>query len=332
MNRRTNNSLKTRGFTLVELMVSIFIVSIIATFILVALNDVRERARERRAETQVARIHQILMARLDEYRVRSVPVRSLPTTNPNLVAEARLLVLRDLMRLEMPDRKTDVTDPPVNLPNPMNGMNRLVASPPALYRSYQRRAMRSTGAASVADLQTENFWTSEHQGSECLYMVLSAIQEGETNAVEFFKASEVGDTDGDGMLEILDPWERPIEYLRWAPGVLSPIQDQDRTVAADPFDAVKKDRRWSDAASPIPFALYPFVVSSGPDEQFGLVLDDPDTGEFLRYSQTASGGPYPNDPYTEISAGGTPVRLGQIFPAGNGQWGDNIHNHATEDN
>lgn len=327
MNRLTNNSQHTRGFTLVELMVAIFIVTILASFILLALNDVRERARERRAETQVRRIHELLMQRLDEYRTRSVPVNTVGNANTRAIAEQRLLVLRDLMRMEIPDRKTDVTDPPVNAA--YSGLN---GRPPALQRAYQRRAMRSTTATSIADLRTENDWTSQHQGSECLYMVLSAIQEGDSNGIEFFKQSEIGDTDGDGMLEILDPWGKPIEFLRWAPGVNSPIQVQDRDEAADPFDLVKRDRRWG-AATPEPFALYPFVVSGGPDETIGLVLDDPDAGEYLHYSNTFYGGnAYPNDPYTEISAAGTPVKLGQIFPIGNNFWGDNIHNHAAEDN
>ena len=43
------------------------------------------------------------------------------------------------------------------------------------------------------------------------------------------------DTDGDGMKEILDAWGNPIEFLRWAPGLRSLIQDGD-PAHADPFD------------------------------------------------------------------------------------------------
>jgi hypothetical protein len=61
-------------------------------------------------------------------------------------------------------------------------------------------------------------WTGQHQGAECLYLILSGIREGDKGGLEFFKETEIGDVDGDGMPEVLDAWGNPIEFLRWAPG------------------------------------------------------------------------------------------------------------------
>ncbi|MCR9118319.1 MAG: type II secretion system GspH family protein, partial [bacterium] len=178
--RHLRSSSNRRGFTLVELMVSIFVIAILASFLLMAMSGVRERAKERRALTQVVRVQELLMRRLDDYRVRSVPLRVSAGANPRLIPLARLLVIRDLMRLEMPDRKSDVIDPPAILPGSFAPLqSRLTASAPALQGVYQRRAMRATGSATLAQLDAN--WSIQNQNSECLYLVLSALQEGEAN-------------------------------------------------------------------------------------------------------------------------------------------------------
>lgn len=313
-------------------MVSIFVIAILASFLLMAMSGVRERAKERRALTQVVRVQELLMRRLDDYRVRSVPLRVSAGANPRLIPLARLLVIRELMRLEIPDRKSDVIDPPVGLPSSFGAITSRLsggsASPPALHGVYQRRAMRATGSATLAQLEAN--WSIQNQSSECLYLVLSALQEGEANGTDFLKDSEVGDTDGDGMLEVLDPWEKPIVFLRWAPGAFTPLQTPNRNEAPDPFDLVKKDPRWGDPADAAPFALYPLVISGGPDEQLGVVLDDSTTP--LRYINTQyAGNPFPNDPFTIVNdAAVGNVGLGQSNNASASA--DNIISHALEAN
>jgi hypothetical protein len=104
------------------------------------------------------------------------------------------------MRMELPDRKSDVTDNPV-----------VMSVIPSLTRSYRRMALRATN-------NTIANWTTQHQGSECLYLILATIKDGDKSALEYFTPDEIGDVDGDGMKEILDGFGQPIEFLRWAPG------------------------------------------------------------------------------------------------------------------
>ena len=59
-------------------------------------------------------------------------------------------------------------------------------------------------------------------------MILAGIREADATGLEAFEDSEIGDTDDDGMPEILDPWGRPIYFLRWAPGYVSALQDPQR--------------------------------------------------------------------------------------------------------
>src|SRR5438046_3713851 len=87
---------------------------------------------------------------------------------------------------------------------------------PSLQKSSQRIAMRSVSAANLAALSAA--WTEQNQGSECLYLILSTMRDGDKSALDYFDATEIGDTDNDGMKEILDGWGTPIEFIRWPAG------------------------------------------------------------------------------------------------------------------
>jgi hypothetical protein len=124
----------------------------------------------------------------------------------------RLTALRDLMRMELPDRKNDVVFPPCDYhPDPTIGLS---MSPPSLWNSYRRRTWRNLGTTSGSF----GGWTEQHQGAECLYLILSTIRDGDKAALDYFTADEIGDTDGDLMPEILDGWGSPIEFIRWPAG------------------------------------------------------------------------------------------------------------------
>ncbi len=150
-------------------------------------------------------------------------------------------------------------------------------------------------------------------------MILATIQDGDSNGLSFFSQSEIGDVDGDKMPEILDPWERPIEFLRWPAG----LQDSELNDVAnpDPFDPNQTDPRFADPVATNPFILMPLILSAGPDEQYGIVLDDTPA---LHYKSTAVA-PFfvANDPYVKLQM---PVgqQLGVRISAG---YEDNIHNH-----
>ena len=93
-----------RAFTLAELLVVILVITILSSMSLFAMHGVREDARERRARAQVARVNELIMQKWEEYRTRAVPMRIPPRTDPRVAAGMRLNALRELMRMELPDR------------------------------------------------------------------------------------------------------------------------------------------------------------------------------------------------------------------------------------
>ena len=274
------------GFTLVELMVVVMIISILATYITVAMYGAMERARITRTQTQIRKIETVIATMYHDYQSRRVPI-STAGAGPLLAAKARLDGLRELMRMEMPDRIFDVDDPPAT------GIQR-----PARSRAY-KRAMDNNP-------QGPNAWSHTFQGAECLYLIMATHTDGNRKGTDFFNESEIGDTDGDGMKEILDAWGNPIEFLRWAPGLRSLIQDGD-PAHADPFDprGVYSDLDGDGDADT--YAIHPYIFSPGPDGEFDTVTDHmtDDDATRLHYSMiTPKNNPY-DVPEGDVSQLGT---------------------------
>lgn len=326
-----------RGFTLVELLMVVAIISILAALAVTALAGAAEEGRRARAESQITKIDSLLTRKWNEYRYRQIPIRIPSGTSPAVAARCRLNALRDLMRMEMPDRFHDIVDGPV-VATPANPY--VITARPSLSNAYYRKLSASTGTTSPA-------WDQ----AECLYLILSEIRDGEDSALQYFMPSEIGDIDSDGLNEILDPWGTPIMWLRWAPGhsaytnedaelagltipiidfAVTTFQVPNGTLRPDPFDPLKIDNRWLDqtAGAMKPFELKPLIWSAGPDKVHDILISPADaTGApTLRYQQTTP----PNDPYVVIVSANNRW-IGVPYDAdGDGQYlhSDNITSHA----
>lgn len=287
-----------RGVTLIELLVTIMIISILAAAVLGVAAVAGETAREAKTKAIISRIHSLLMEHYDTYTSRRVKLRpevldaisGMNTTTAKkgqAKAEARLYALRELILMEMPDRWSDVL---------LNSVGTPPASSTFRYPIYLDVSNTNSGRTELADLYRRTFLriaasenkisestntTDEildNQGAECLYMVvMNACGDGEARTL--FPESSIGDTDGDGAPEFLDGWGHPIDFLRWAPGFRSDAQvnANDLDSASTPSDA------WAAAAASDhdqfdlyrtdtnAFRLLPLVFSVGRDEEGGLV-------------------------------------------------------------
>jgi prepilin-type N-terminal cleavage/methylation domain-containing protein len=240
-----------RSFTLVELMVTIAILGILAAMMMGALAVTRASARQAATKATITKLHNIIMAKYESYRTRRVPLSDqemqriavayygLPSNQPlppHLAALIRLRALRDIMRMEMPERWTDVLNvstvliPPATPGPPPTPMPRtsLSWSYYATFYPTWAAAYAAEGTLPVAKQQRLRA-IHEHAPSECLYRVVMGCGE---DARRQFRAGEIGDTDNDGFPEFLDGWGRPIFFLRWAPG----FNDSDVQTNVIPFD------------------------------------------------------------------------------------------------
>jgi len=261
-----NSQLATRhAVTLVELLITITIITILSASFLGVSNLAMESAREARTKTTIGKIHSLLMEKWAEYATRRVDVNlnvkqqfksnieadtSLTNTQKARLigrgnADLRLLATRELMKLEMPDRWSDVLLNGVPTSSPLaagvNGPS-ILSSLPALTSTYRRRyfALRSQDTTPLDGNRIR-----QHQGAECLYMTVM-LSTGDGEARTLFSESDIGDTDGDGAPEFLDGWGRPIDFIRWPAGFWERsdlmggplLADQDH----DPLDLFRRDQ------------------------------------------------------------------------------------------
>ncbi len=200
---RTSLRGRRASFTLVELMVVSSIIAILASAVLVAMYGVMEQAKVVRTKAQVAKLHEMIMVKWQSYNTRALRVTLPPLTQPSSgpprrwpvipepfvdtdgngrwttgesytdniangiydsgLARVRLDMLRDLMRMELPDRISDLVGTPAAIwPAPMPS--------PALWQSYRRRADAAIKAkhGPSGDWMNSAHWSPRQQGAECL--------------------------------------------------------------------------------------------------------------------------------------------------------------------
>jgi prepilin-type N-terminal cleavage/methylation domain-containing protein len=277
------------GLTLVELLITILIISILAGLILGVAALAGETAREAHSRHMVTRLHNLLMEHYRTYTTRRVRLRPQveqainalnisPAAKGQQLAEARLYALRELMLMEVPDRWSNVvlnqvgSAPfyPVYFPERTDLSN-------VYLRRYNNLVGRVNAITGSANTDAE---IMANQSAECLYLVIT-LATGDGEARTLFGESTIGDTDGDGAPEFLDGWGHPIQFLRWAPGFDSLIQINANTLGTRPGKA-NDNPTWETAAradhDPFDvfrtdlgaFRLVPLIYSAGRDEELGI--------------------------------------------------------------
>lgn len=297
----------------------IAIIGVLTSMSLMVLADAANSSNASRTKVQIRKINNYVMDRWESYETRQIRLNrsqsSLPS-DPKDAAQVRLYALRVLMRMELPDRMSDIigyTDQK-NLSDNVDenalesltayykrvtdsGANPIVVPSPgfelptdffdnALNDFYFDQVVRAVVATNNNPNNGVVTWEKllSNQSSECLYLILLSAQDEYGNGTDFFSDSEIGDTDDDGLYEILDAWGTPINFLRWAPGlsentatIRSPAQPG--TVPdvpdPDPFDPLRSDPRLNDEQlENDTFRLVPLIVSAGTDREFGIWFRD----------------------------------------------------------
>jgi prepilin-type N-terminal cleavage/methylation domain-containing protein len=326
-----------RGFTLVELLVVIVILTMLSALVVVALRGAQESAREAKTKATIAKLHGIVMEIHESYRTRRVPITIPPGMSPSVAAQMRLQALRDLMRMEMPEGWNDVTLDPIT-----------PIARPSLSQAYYSRFNQARVYLTTPVVQGGQGLTQaeamellgRYGSAECLYAIVSMAGE---DAIGQFAADEIGDVDGDGLREFVDGWGNPIAFLRWAPGFVdsdlqpNPGDDlQARQYAAindhDPFDPRRIDmsRDHTDPNDPPRgWRLVPLIYSAGRDGIYDINTGGP---QFA----------FTGNPYFAPGPPPLPLRIGAPVdsindsktatgpPNGSLDHYDNIHNHSIE--
>lgn len=337
-NKQQSKSLRSRrllpSFTLVELLIAITIMGIMIGMVLYTLAGARRDSLTARTRGTIKKLNEIVITRWEEFRYRAIkvnvpddillPSRDMGPGNsmmaplsPREGARLRMIILRDVMRMEFPDRFTDITTSPCfykaaadsgdNQPPFTNAWPdtpfTLDRSVPSLYNTFRRKlglvALTTSNMPATAPITTVavgsrpvGFPSETLQSAELLYMIVANSNHNGANGLEYFRPSEIADTDNDGFPEFVDAWGNPILWMRWPAGygvvnstTLTPQQIansrtpdsvlNDRSVP-DPMDPLHTDWRWTHpgfANVSKPWMLIPLIVSAGPDGLFDMRTD-----------------------------------------------------------
>jgi prepilin-type N-terminal cleavage/methylation domain-containing protein len=249
-NHHRRNAIR-QGFTLLELLVVVTIIGVLASLSVTVLYGITDQANEEATNATIQKIDSLLQKRIQAFertwnRGGAFKDRYVAAAN-GLLQQDRIYGVRDevvdilakkvAMRHNFPQRHEDllllgflrggatgVTD---FLPN-----GNLKTAPPADPDNIKLRTERyidTTGnliADAVDRTATDSsllpttqtmFIQDETVSSELLYYFL--INSGSFGALaagtDQFKASEIADTDDDGLLEFVDSWGNPLQFYRW---------------------------------------------------------------------------------------------------------------------
>lgn len=232
------------GFTLTELMVVITIIMFLAMAVTATLYGAAEAAKRMRTEQTINKLSSQLVPRWESYMTRRLPLNP-PVSGQALAGQKlrttamipgsamwNLWAKRELLRMDFPDRYTDLTFTPVFLCSPPStiGAN-LMPYYSDMSRMYQRMVMQNTGNTLTKAITTIAL---QHSSAECLYMIITGNVQDNELAGTAFSPNEIGDNDNDYMPEFLDAWGNSIEFLRWAPGFNSDLQPVFSISSSDP--------------------------------------------------------------------------------------------------
>lgn len=229
---------RTRGrlaFTLVELLLVIAIIAVLASMAVGVMAQAQNDSAISATRSRIQILESLFETELENYEVRRSPVPlnvigSLVNNVPDAtwadsgpsdaafllhVKNMKRMIMADVIRAEMPEGSVPAV-PELVFPTPPFSayLSSLGLDPRVLVRYAPKSVYRWTGR--TVDSAAAN--------SENLYTILSRIDLDGTPAVDTLGSAAIGDSDGDGELEIVDAWGEPIVF-QFRQQVLAPSPD-----------------------------------------------------------------------------------------------------------
>lgn len=229
-----------RGFTLTELLVTVAIITALASMTAAAVSAAGGNRKKLQTRTLIAKLDSIIAAQYASYASRNVDVA--PGTT-------RGETLRTIARGDLPDTWSTVA---------------ALAGKSSTDLTIHQRAYVDIWK-SIGD-QKKQIVPAEHADAECLF--LAVMHGGLSDCLDCESLRiDVGDKDGDGMPEFLDAWNNPVGFILEPQKLqLPPGSGKDFFSATLPFDPVvasSLDTRGG--------MMRPLIVSAGPNGAFGLL-------------------------------------------------------------
>lgn len=267
------------GMTLVELLVTLVIISILTSLSMAGLAVARNSARRSKTEATIRKLSEIILPYYEQYETRRPNVGNASAVaalanGRTYLTDAKQTAIRRLMTLELPERVSDFrnaftvsatdipTAPPLTITYGGGGGATATAIigevPPAARRYFLLTSLRNAdGTLQRAADGSVSFINAT--SSELLHLIVTRGPVADPDIIAHFREDEVRDTDGNGLPEFVDGWNRPIAFRRWPVGFASPMQPIDGSL-----------RNIEPLVSSNGHRLVPLIFSAGPDGSYDI--------------------------------------------------------------
>jgi competence protein ComGC len=272
-----------QAFTLVEMLIVCTIIVMLVALTLFAVSKTALSAKIAKTRTTVQKIDTAMQQIFETYEGKFAVIKKRIATDDetkDLLKETQQKIAahftRDLMRMEMPQNAAEVHTEPIQMT--IGTEKYAVEKSPLL--DYYRSATDGKVPSSA----------------ELLFLI---IQNLSPETLEAFQSSEIADTNDNGLLEFVDAWGRPIQFLRWAPAFSDSDLQQNVLALCEPKYVPQRDiavnRNWWETNingslrtamkkardkhpdllderqdAPPGWFLYPLIYSAGPDGKYGI--------------------------------------------------------------
>jgi prepilin-type N-terminal cleavage/methylation domain-containing protein len=274
-----------RGMTLVELMVTMVVITILSSLSLAGLAVARTTAKRAKTVTTIQKLSQVILPYYEQYETRrpvisNTSVLAAMPSGRAYLTDAKQLAIRRLMTLELPERASDITV--------------AFAMPGPYQKSYQGTVVGfgDVPPASRRFNQLLAAASNTPTSAELLHLIVTRGSVADPDIVAHFRDDEVRDTDGDGLPEFVDGWNRPIMFKRWATGFASPAQPIDGTLRNIDTLIANNGHR-----------LIPLIYSAGVDGSYDIEAATPLSYGSFEYD------PFRFDPNAPTSQTASPINV-----------------------
>lgn len=227
------------GFTLLELLIVISIIGILMVMMVGMIGNTVKKAREAATATLILKLDGLLSERTSGFdrattspdfdrvvatRKQLLEASGIFGVSPKVLAA---VARKDFFLANFPQRYADLQ--PLVTAGPLTGVPTRILSDPTLVPEDTNndgvlQPAEDTNANGVLDGYVHAKHKPETESAALMYYMLTRMQVfgaapvGESE----FSTSEVRDTDGDGLLEFVDAWGRPLRFYRWPTRLLKP--------------------------------------------------------------------------------------------------------------
>lgn len=271
-----------QAFSLIELLMAMGIIVLLAALLIMPIRNILGKSKENATRATILKIDNLIRQAQQEME-RASPKNDLAykwalSEFPDNPDKRDRWANRMRLKLNFPQTEQDCEA----LPN--NPIARLIA---------QKKA--EAGINGQIDPDTVS--------SSLMYILLTdgAIWGVPLADADKFTANEVQDTNGDGLMEFVDAWGKPLKFYRWPTGLVRPVPECDvspeywstastqsrsrEVMRIDPLDYNARDSvQLSNFVAQFydPNTMHAYLIlSAGADGQFGLV----DGNEFVQGSK-----------------------------------------------